>query len=114
MVTQENDAGGEDEMGAPLEANQVPAQPPQEYLQPILRASSELMIRFDGMAEVYAKNVEAIIAETALCRKELEESRKDVNELHKEIANLKELIQSLSLGASTILPSTQASSLGRS
>lgn len=63
-----------------------------------LRANNELMIRFDRMSEVYANNVEAITAESALYRKELEISRKEVNELQKEIANMKELIQSLSLG----------------
>lgn len=88
-------------------------QPPSEF-HILLRANNELMIRFDRTSDIYAKNVEALTAETALYRKELEESRKEVNELQKEIANLKELIQSFSLNAPTTVPSTQVSSPGRS
>ena len=59
------------------------------------------------------KNVEAIAAEAALYRKELEEARKEVNRLHKEVTNPKEAIQS-SVGAPATSASTQVGSLGRS
>ncbi|KAJ5215588.1 uncharacterized protein N7498_001995 [Penicillium cinerascens] len=96
-----------------IETQQGSEQPQSEF-QLLLRANNELMIRFDRMSEVYAKNVEAITAESALYRQELETSWKEVNELQKEIVSLKELIQSLSLGAPTTSPGTQVSSPGRS
>ena len=101
------------------ETTQGLAQQISKYLEPILRANTELRVtntelgkEYRRMPEAY-KNLETIAAEAALYRKELEESRKEVNELHKEVANLKELIQALSLGAPTTLPSTQVSSPGR-
>jgi predicted RNase H-like nuclease (RuvC/YqgF family) len=101
------------------ETTQDLAQQILKYLKPILRANTELRVRNTEFAkecrrlsEAY-KKVEAIAAKTALYRKELEESRKEVNELHKEVAN-KELIQALSLGVPTTLTSTQVSSPGRS
>ncbi|KAJ6150077.1 hypothetical protein N7471_001276 [Penicillium samsonianum] len=49
-----------------------------------------------NISEAY-KNVEAVAAEVALYRKELEESQKEVNQLHKKIADLKELVQSVTV-----------------
>lgn len=96
-VTQNDDADGEIITGYLQDPSQGVAQSPPEYVQRILRAHTELMVECKRMSEAY-KNVEAITADAALYRKELEKSRKEVNELHKEVANLKELIQSLSVG----------------
>ena len=108
----ENDAGRRR-----VEASNGPdkgsEQPPTEF-QMLLRANNELMIRVDRMSEAYAKTLTAITTENALYRKELEESRKEVHGLQKEIASLKELVQCLSVNVSSSPPSTQVSSPGRS
>ncbi|KAJ5300186.1 hypothetical protein N7508_007429 [Penicillium antarcticum] len=108
----ENDAGRRR-----VEASNGPdkgsEQPPTEF-QMLLRANNELMIRVDRMSEAYAKTLTAITTENALYRKELEESRKEVHGLQKEIASLKELVQFLSVNVSSSPPSTQVSSPGRS
>ncbi|KAJ5215604.1 reverse transcriptase [Penicillium cinerascens] len=117
---QEIAAEGESGIGSLPGTTQDLARQILEYLQPILRANTELRVantelgeECKRMSEAY-KNVEAIAAEAALYRKELEESRKEVNELHKEIASLKELVQSLPLVAPTTSLNTQTSSPGTS
>lgn len=112
LAFQGNDTGGENGMLPPHGASQGFVLPPPKYQQ-ILRANTELIVQCKRMSEAYEKNVEAITAESALYRKELEESRKEVNDLQKEIASLKELIQSLALSGPTTVPSTQVSSPGR-
>lgn len=96
-VAQGNDADGEIATSLPQNPSQGLAQSPPEYAQRILRAQTELMVECKRMSEAY-NTVEAIAADAALYRKELEESQKEVIELHKEVANLKGLIPSLSVG----------------
>jgi hypothetical protein len=84
-TTQGIAAEGDNEVGSLPGATKGPAQQILHYLKPILRANTELRIanaelgeECKRMSEAY-KNVEAIAAEAALYRKELEESRKEVH-----------------------------------
>ena len=72
-VTQGSEADGEIVIGYPQDPSQGLAQSPPEYVQRIIRAHTELMVECKRMSEAY-KNVEAIAADAALYRKELEES----------------------------------------
>ncbi|KAJ5819476.1 hypothetical protein N7474_005067 [Penicillium riverlandense] len=100
------------------------SQPP-EYVRMVLRANTELSAQFNRMSEMYKKTLEAVTAEAALYRKELEQARKDIKELHQqsqteinqlqqEIVSLKELIKTLPSAVSTTPSDSQISSPGRS
>jgi hypothetical protein len=101
-VEDENNEG-ENRMVTPKGEDQGPEQPQTEF-QILLRANNELMIRVDRMSEAYAKTLTVVTTENALYGKELEESRREVRELQKEIVSLKELVQSLSVKTPTTQP----------
>ena len=105
------DADDEIVTGYSQDTSQGLVQSPPEYVQRILRAHKQSLWW----------NANACLKHTRMWR-QLQPTQRYIarnwknrdDELHKEVANLKELIQSLSVGAPTTSPSTQGGSPGRS